>query len=58
MLENLVNNFRLDRFIIEVNYENDNKLHKIFQIKKSSPGWVGGWLDGSESRFKDCLQQS
>ena len=22
------------------------------------PGWVGGWVDGSKSRFKDCLQQS
>jgi hypothetical protein len=21
-------------------------------------GWVGGWVDGSKSRFKDCLQQS
>ncbi len=20
--------------------------------------WVGGWVDGSKSRFKDCLQQS
>jgi hypothetical protein len=22
------------------------------------PEWVGGWVDGSKSRFKDCLQQS
>jgi hypothetical protein len=22
------------------------------------PGWVGRWMDGSKSRFKDCLQQS
>jgi hypothetical protein len=22
------------------------------------PGWVGGWMDGSKSRLKDCLQQS
>ena len=21
-------------------------------------GWVGGWMDGSQSRVKDCLQQS
>jgi hypothetical protein len=21
-------------------------------------GWVDGWMDGSNSRFKDCLQQS
>ena len=21
-------------------------------------GWVGGWMDGLKSRFKDCLQQS
>ncbi len=21
------------------------------------PGWVGGWVDGSKSGFKDCLQQ-
>jgi hypothetical protein len=21
-------------------------------------GWVGGWMDGWESRVKDCLQQS
>jgi hypothetical protein len=21
-------------------------------------GWVGGWVDGRESRVKDCLQQS
>jgi hypothetical protein len=22
------------------------------------PGWVDGWMGGSKSRFKDCLQQS
>jgi hypothetical protein len=22
------------------------------------PGWMGGWMDGSKSRFKDCLQQT
>ena len=27
-------------------------------IKKYSPGWVDGWMDGRKSRFKDCLQQS
>jgi hypothetical protein len=21
-------------------------------------GWVGGWVGGSKSHFKDCLQQS
>jgi hypothetical protein len=21
------------------------------------PGWMGGWMDGSKSRFKDYLQQ-
>jgi hypothetical protein len=21
-------------------------------------GWMGGWMDGCKSRFKDCLQQS
>ena len=21
-------------------------------------GWMGGWVDGRESGFKDCLQQS
>jgi hypothetical protein len=21
-------------------------------------GWLGGWMDGSKSRFKGCLQQS
>ena len=21
-------------------------------------GWMGGWVDGRESRVKDCLQQS
>jgi hypothetical protein len=21
-------------------------------------GWMGGWVDGSKSHFKDCLQQS
>jgi hypothetical protein len=21
-------------------------------------GWVDGWMDGRESRVKDCLQQS
>jgi hypothetical protein len=21
-------------------------------------GWMGGWVDGSKSGFKDCLQQS
>ena len=21
-------------------------------------GWMGGWVDGGESRVKDCLQQS
>ena len=21
-------------------------------------GWMGGWMDGSQSRVKDCLQQS
>jgi hypothetical protein len=21
-------------------------------------GWMGGWMDGRESRVKDCLQQS
>jgi hypothetical protein len=21
-------------------------------------GWMDGWVDGSKSRFKDCLQQS
>ena len=21
-------------------------------------GWVDGWMDGSQSRVKDCLQQS
>ena len=21
-------------------------------------GWMGGWMDGSRSRVKDCLQQS
>ena len=27
-------------------------------IKKYSPGWMDGWIDGRKSRFKDCLQQS
>jgi hypothetical protein len=22
------------------------------------PGWMGGWVGGCKSRFKDCLQQS
>ncbi len=22
------------------------------------PGWMDGWMGGSKSRFKDCLQQS
>jgi hypothetical protein len=22
------------------------------------PGWMDEWVDGSKSRFKDCLQQS
>jgi hypothetical protein len=22
------------------------------------PGWMDGWVGGSNSRFKDCLQQS
>jgi hypothetical protein len=22
------------------------------------PGWMDGWVDGSKSHFKDCLQQS
>ena len=21
-------------------------------------GWMGGWMNGCKSRFKDCLQQS
>ena len=27
-------------------------------IKKTSPGWMGGWVDGFKSLFKACLQQS
>ena len=42
------------------NLENVPKLK--LKICEKNPGWmgewVGGWLDGIESRFKDCLQQS
>ena len=34
------------------------KLIYILVIKKHVPGWVGGWMDGGKSCFKDCLQQS
>ena len=28
------------------------------KAKKHGTGWMGGWMDGSQSRVEDCLQQS
>jgi hypothetical protein len=43
----------LDRFISE----EKNVVYKTVSSKKLA-GWVDGWMDGRESRVKDCLQQS
>ena len=26
-------------------------------LKKTAVEWLGGWMDGGKSSFKDCLQQ-
>ena len=31
---------------------------KYFELKSLLDGWKGGWMEGRESRVKDCLQQS
>jgi hypothetical protein len=43
----------LDRFISD----KKNVLNKTVSAKNLA-GWMGGWMDGRESRVKDCLQQS
>ena len=30
----------------------------VFMFEKINPEWMDGWMDGSKSNFKDCLQQS
>ena len=45
--------------VIGVKYKKIIKFIKIIKqqfslIKKYSPGWVGGWMDGRKSRSKDC----
>ena len=38
---------------------NENKNKKLKIIEKSSvEGWMGGWMYGCKSHFKDCLLQS
>ena len=40
----------------KISYSNQS-WKKICSASRNH-SWVGGWMDGGKSRFKDCLQQS
>ena len=48
---------------IKFEIENGEKVRRKIEIKFSvektlDNGWIEGWVGGSQSRVKDCLQQS
>ena len=36
----------------------ENTINRRKYLVRWMGGWVDGWMDGSQSRVKDCLQQS
>ena len=53
-------NYRIYEIIKFMKFINTVIFDNNYSNKKSIvlDGWMGGWMDGRKSRFKDCLQQS